>query len=282
MDLFWSQRPRLLGLAYRMLGDRAAAEDVVQDSFIRWRDVDPDTITNPAGYLTRVVTHLSIDALRVRQRLVPSYPGPWLPEPIGEADHGPMGLGEDISAALMMALERLSPLERAVFLLHDIFETEFSEIATTLGRTPEACRQLASRARRAVAGSRRRYPLDVKEGARLVEAFFLASRGGDVAALERLLTEDAVLFADGGGIRSAALRPIVGRDRVVRFCAGLARKAGFIPPEWRQEERITGTPGLVTLEADGLPQVTLVEPRVGRIAAIYVIRNPLKLKAFLK
>jgi RNA polymerase sigma-70 factor (ECF subfamily) len=264
-----------------MLGDRAAAEDVVQDSFLRWRGVDPGTIDNPAGYLTRVVTRLSIDALRVRRRSADSYPGPWLPEPIAGADHVPMGLGEDISAALMVALERLSPLERAVFLLHDIFEGEFSEIAETLGRTPEACRQLASRARRAVAGDRRRYPLDVEEGARLVEAFFHASRQGDVAALERILTEDAVLLTDGGGIRPAALRPILGRDRIIRFCAGLARKAGFVLPKWRREERITGTPGFVTLESDGLPQVTLVEPRDGRILAIHVIRTPLKLKAFM-
>jgi RNA polymerase sigma-70 factor (ECF subfamily) len=280
--LFQSQRPRLLGLAYRMLGDRAAAEDVVQEGYLRWSRIDPATLANPGAFLTRIVTRLAIDDLRARKARREVHGGPWLPEPVIDGDHEPWGLGEDISSVLMVALERLSPLERAVFLLHDIFERDFAEIAETLERTPEACRQLASRARRHVGRDQRRHALDAGEGERLAQAFLVASRRGDVDALRRMLAEDAVLVTDGGGVRPAALLPILGRERILRFYAGLARKADHRVPPRLPGRWILGGPGLVTLEADGLPQVTTLEVGVdGTITHVHVLRDPAKLRALV-
>lgn len=272
-----AHRRHLIGLAYRMLGELAEAEDVVQDAYLRWRDAHPAVVDNPRAYLTTVVTRLCIDRLREARRRREAYIGSWLPEPL-VADLAPAAdTAADVSFALMLALERLSPLERAAFLLHDVFDLSFEEVAAVLGRNPAACRQLASRARSNVRKARPRFTVRPDEGARLAEAFFAASRSGDTTALRMLLAEQSTLHSDGGGRKLAALKPIVGIDKLCRLFAGLARKAGGVRPLWRAPALVNGSPGYVTVEHDGTLQTTALEIADGRIAAIYIVRNPDKL-----
>lgn len=278
-------RGYLMGLAYRMLGELAEAEDVLQDAYMRWHGADRQAIDNPRAFLATTVTRLCLDHLKEARRRRETYVGAWLPEPL-IAEHSlsaeaAAALVDDVSFALLMALERLSPLERAAFLLHDVFDMEFDEIAQVLGRSAAACRQLASRARANVRAARPRFPVAPEESARLAEAFFTASRSGDTAALQNLLAETAVFHSDGGGRKLAALRPIVGVDKLCRLFAGLARKARGAPPLWRHDTTINGLPGFVTVEYDGTLQTTALEIADGRIAAIYVVRNPDKLTHLL-
>jgi RNA polymerase sigma-70 factor (ECF subfamily) len=177
----------------------------------------------------------------------------------------------------MLALESLSPLERAAFLLHDVFDVELGEIAATLEREPAACRKLATRAREHLRASRPRFNVTPERGAEIAHAFYVASRAGDVAALTRLLAEDVVVYSDGGGKRSAATKPVHGVERVVRFYVGLAQKDGFCQSAGYRPARIDGLPGFVTLSNDGLPQTTAVEVDGDHIVAVYMVRNPDKL-----
>jgi RNA polymerase sigma-70 factor (ECF subfamily) len=270
-------RPRLIRVAYRMLGSVADAEDVVQEAFLRWREADLAAVREPEAYLRRVVTRLSLDVLKSARRRREVYVGPWLPEPViapEDADEV-----EDVTLPLMLALERLSPLERAAFLLHDVFGADFDEVAEALGREPAACRQLASRARTHVRAARPRFDVPAERGMEIADAFLAASRSGDMTGLKAMLAEDVALHSDGGGVRPAALRTITGVEDVMKVFARLAeRLVEFGPWELVQVGRINGLPGFVTREADGLLQTTALLVEDGRVAAIYVVRNPEKLR----
>lgn len=278
---FEPHRRHLQGLAYRMLGSWAEAEDIVQDAWLRWRDADRGRVETPRAFLSRTVTRLCLDQLKSARARREEYVGPWLPEPLPDAgNYEAAGAGEiahDLSVALMLALERLSALERAAFLLHDVFDMPFAEIAATLGRNESACRQLAARARSRVRDARPRFAVTEQEGARIADAFWQASRAGDVDALRSLLAHDAVLHADGGGKKLAVFRPILGSDKIARFFAGLAKKPSgqFLDAVVTQ---LNGMPGVLATELDGLPRSTTLEVRDGRIAAIYIVRNPDKLR----
>ncbi|MBM6593782.1 sigma-70 family RNA polymerase sigma factor [Microvirga pudoricolor] len=275
-DPFEAQRPRLIRLAYRMLGSMSEAEDVVQDAFLRWHQADRAAVRAPAAYLSRTVTRLCLDVLKSARMRRETYIGPWLPEPVAEPASD--SLDEDVSLTLMMALERLSPLERAAFLLHDVFGMGFDEIAATLDREPAACRQLAARARANVRASKPRYAVDRETGARIAEAFFAASRSGDLGGLRALLADSVVVRSDGGGLASAALNPILGFDKVARLLVSVARKTGHARPPVLYRGPINGLPGFVTREADGILQSTALDIQDGRIVAVYIVRNPEKLR----
>ncbi|MDB5441526.1 MAG: polymerase subunit sigma [Caulobacteraceae bacterium] len=267
-------RPRLLRLAYRMLGEMADAEDVVQDAFLRWRKVDNAQIGQAEAYLRQVVTRLCLDQLKSARRRRETYIGPWLPEPVIAADNDEI---EDVTLPLMLALERLSALERAAFLLHDVFGVAFEEVGEIIGRDPAACRQLASRARGNVRAARPRYDLPKEDGLKIAQAFFTASRQGDLAALRTLLAEGVVLQADGGGKRPAGLHPLVGLGRVMRLQAGLALQFAQHPSHLVRYGLINGLPGFVTLEGDDILQTTALQIEDGQVIGIYIVRNPEKL-----
>ena len=266
-------RPRLTRIAYRMLGSVADAEDVVQDAFLRWLDADRDAIREPEAYLRRIVTRLCLDLLKSARRRRETYIGPWLPEPVVEAEEDAI---DDVTLPLMMALERLSPLERAAFLLHDVFGAGFEEVAETIGREPATCRQLASRARAHVRAARPRFPMPKERGLEIAAAFYSATRSGDMDKLRSLLAADVVFYSDGGGKRPAAKRPLVGVDDVIQFHAGLARLFGRSVPRAMRYGFINGLPGFLSVEQDGV-QTTALEIADGGIAGIYVMRNPDKL-----
>jgi RNA polymerase sigma-70 factor, ECF subfamily len=278
---FETHRSHMMGIAYRMLGSVTDAEDAVQDAWLRWSHVDHDEIADQRAFLTTVVSRISLDRLRKARRSRETYVGPWLPEPvIEETDNAVADAAapQDLSYALMIALERLSPLERAVFLLHDIFEMDFAEVAAALGRSAPACRQLALRARRHLADEKARFKASAEDGSRIFDAFLSAARSGDLASLRTLLTEDAVLYSDGGGRVQAALRPLFGADHVGRFLHGLVRKGWAVASLWSRRVRVNGMPGRISIEADGVVSVMAVAVRHGRITGIYIQRNPAKLQ----
>lgn len=267
-------RPRLVRVAYRMLGIVSDAEDIVQDAFLRWMQTDRTAVREPEAFLRRVVMRLCLDELKSARRRRETYRGPWLPEPIVDPDED---LADDITLPLMMALERLSPLERAAFLLHDVFDASFDEVAETLDRDPAACRQLASRAREHVRAARPRFPIAREHGLAIVTAFYDASRGGDMQALRSLLAADVVMHSDGGGKRSAALRPLQGIDDVMKVQTSIARFANRETSRVLRYGLIDGLPGFVSMELDGI-QTTAFDIEDGRIRGIYVMRNPDKLR----
>jgi RNA polymerase sigma-70 factor (ECF subfamily) len=266
-------RPKLMRVAYRMLGSVADAEDVLQEAFIRWLGTDRSEVREPEAFLRRTITRLCLDQLKSAQRRRETYVGPWLPDPVLEEEEE-----DDISLPLMLALERLSPLERAAFLLHDVFGLGFEEVATTIQRDSTACRQLAARARAHVREARPRFKVDKQRGLELAEAFFTASRNGDMTALATMLAADVSVHADGGGKRPAAMRPIVGFDAVMKVHQALAdlfRKNGS---KLVRAGFVNGLPGFISLEADGELQTTALDIEDGKITAIYVMRNPDKLR----
>lgn len=271
-------RPRLLRVAYRMLGSVADAEDVLQEAFLRWLAADRAEVRSAEAFLRRTVTRLCLDQLKSARRRRETYVGPWLPDPIVEPDWTEGAETEDVTLPLMLALERLSPLERAAFLLHDVFGVGFDEIAATIGRSAAACRQLAARARGHVREARPRFRVEKARGLEIAQAFFTASRSGDMAALGAMLAEDVSLHADGGGKRPAADRPIFGSKPVLQVHKGIAVLFGKYGSELVGTTFINGLPGFVTREADGELQTTALEILDGKIAAIYVVRNPDKLR----
>jgi len=266
-------RPRLVRVAYRMLGSVADAEDVVQEAFIRWMGVERAEVREPEAYLRRTVTRLCLDQLKSARHQRETYVGPWLPDPIvEEADE------EDVTLPLMLALERLSPLERAAFLLHDVFGLEFEEVAGTIGRDAAATRQLAARARAHVREARPRFKVAQQRGLELANAFYAASRSGDMTALGAMLAQDVSLHSDGGGKRPAAVAVVLGLRNVMQVHKALAvllRKHGSTLVK---TGFVNGLPGFVTREADGELQTTALEIADGKVVAIYVMRNPDKLK----
>ncbi|HEY9233762.1 MULTISPECIES: RNA polymerase sigma factor SigJ [Phenylobacterium] len=279
IEAFEAQRPRLLRLAYRMLGSVAEAEDVVQDTWLRWTKTEED-IRDPAGWLVRTASRLCIDRLRSAKVQREAYRGPWLPEPlIEELTVDPVERAEDVSVAFLLALERLSPLERAVFLLHDVFDEDYDAIAETLGRTEPAVRQLAARARAHVKDNRPRFTVSQEEAAKLAAAFMAAAGQGDMKALSAVLAEDAVLVSDGGGKRKAALRPLVGREDVLDLLSRLAWRSGtdYVWPLNLRAVRINGYPGVILEQEDGLMTIAFQPGEDGKLAAVYLVRNPDKL-----
>ena len=273
-EAFAPLRPRLTRVAYRMLGSVADAEDVVQEAFIRWLGADRAQVVQPEAFLRRTVTRLCLDQLKSARRKRESYVGEWLPEPLVEEE-----ADEDVTLPLMLALERLSPLERAAFLLHDVFGMDFDEVSRAIDRDPAACRQLASRARGHVREARPRFPVTEDQGRELASAFFTATRSGDMGALQALLAQDVVMYSDGGGKVKAALNPIYGREKNLRLIAGLVQRTGPNASRLVYEGKIDGLPGFVTVDADGVWQTTALAIEEGRIVTIYVTRNPDKLRA---
>jgi RNA polymerase sigma-70 factor (ECF subfamily) len=272
-EIFDPLRPRLMRVAYRMLGSVSDAEDVVQEAFIRWMGVDRQEIREPEAFLRRVVTRLCLDQLKSAKLQRETYIGPWLPDPIVEEEEG-----EDVTLPLMLAMERLSPLERAAFLLHDVFGLGFDEVAATIKRDAAACRQLAARARNHVRDERPRFKLEKQRGIELANAFYTASRSGDMSALGAMLAADVSVHADGGGKRPASPDPILGFDEVMKLHAYLAKQFQTHQSKLVRTGFINGLPGFVTLEADGELQTTTLDIEDGRITAIYVVRNPDKLR----
>ena len=273
--IFDPLRPKLTRVAYRMLGSAADAEDVVQEAFLRWMDADRDAVREPEGFLRRIVARLCLDVLKSARRRRETYIGTWLPEPVFEATEDEP---DDITLPLLMALERLSPLERAAFILHDVFDVDFAEVAETIGRDPSACRQLASRARTHVRASRPRFSLPPAKGRQIAEAFFSASRHGDMAELQTLLADDVAMYADGGGKRPAIYVPVIGIDRVLALHASLARLAGgHIASKVVGYGLINGLPGFVTREPDGLLQTTALQIEGDKVVGVFIVRNPDKL-----
>jgi RNA polymerase sigma-70 factor (ECF subfamily) len=276
-DVFEAQRPRLKRLAYRMLGSVAEAEDAVQDAWLRWTRAGDD-VADPVGWLVRTTSRLCIDRLRAAKAQREAYRGPWLPDPlIEELTEDPAERAEDVSVAFLLALERLSPLERAVFLLHDVFDEDYAAVAETLGRTEPAVRQLAARARSHVRDARPRFSVSQEEAGRLATAFMTAAAQGDYAALSQLLAKDAVLVTDGGGKRKAALRPMVGPQDIVRLLQGLAWRGSWAEGMQVRPVRINGYPGVVAMQ-EGEPMTIAFQPGPdGKIQGVYLMRNPDKL-----
>jgi RNA polymerase sigma-70 factor (ECF subfamily) len=275
---FEAHRPRLVRLGYRMLGSIAAAEDVAQDAWLRWQGAEKDRIADPAAWLVRTATRLCLDRLRAEKTRRDAYRGPWLPEPlIEDLAEDPLERAEEVSVAFLLALERLSPLERAVFLLHDVFDADFSAVAETLGRSEAACRQLAVRARDHVRDTRPRFSVGQEEAARLAIAFMNAARNNDLEGLRNLLAEDAVLITDGGGKRSAALRPMVGRDDILALFKGLRWRNNWLTTPQVRLVRVNGYLGAILDTEEGPITVAFQPGDGGRLAAIYMVVNPEKL-----
>jgi RNA polymerase sigma-70 factor (ECF subfamily) len=258
-----------------MLGSVADAEDVVQDAFLRWLDVDREAVREPAAFLRRVVTRLCLDRLKSVRRERETYIGTWLPEPVVESGEDEL---DDVTLPLLMALERLSPLERAAFLLHDVFGLGFEEVAATIGREPTTCRQLASRARTHVRAARPRFHMPRERGLEIAAAFFAASRNGDMQQLRSLLANDVTAYADGGGKIPAAMQPIVGLEDVIQHHEALARIYAESMSQLVQYGLINGLPGFVTVEHDNPLQTTALQIEDDKIVGIYVMRNPDKLR----
>lgn len=285
----------LRALAYRMLGSRAEAEDIVQEAWLRWAVVDEGGVTHAGAYLSRLVTNLCLDRLRSAAARREHYVGVWLPEPL--LDDEALGhwspsaeaqaeFAQDVSVAFLLALERLSPLERAAFLLHEVFDLDYGEVARRLERSPDTCRQLASRARAHVKADYARREVAREEHERLYAAFMEAVRSLDVDALARVLAEDAVMLADGGGKANAVPYPLHGATLIAKAFIGFAR----LPTSrsWRLERAtVNGHPGsLVFDDGDGgrLVQTVVLAPSArasDRIGAIYIQRNPDKLRGVL-
>jgi RNA polymerase sigma-70 factor (ECF subfamily) len=285
---FEPHRRRLLGLAYRMLGSMADAEDAVQEAYLRWHSTDRNKVLESRAFLMTTTTRICLDMLTSARARREEYVGPWLPEPVLDtsalAPDSHTELGEDLSIALLLTLDRLSPLERAAFLLHDVFDFSFSEVAAALDRSEAACRQLAARARAHVrevrprgTTPRGRSGVIAATHAELMSAFVAATQSGDVQALMQLLAGDVRVVTDGGGKVLAALNVLEGADHAARFLVGAARKG------WRDDytlrfTTINGLPGIIIESPEGLVQTNAFEIEEGVIRALYVVRNPDKLR----
>lgn len=290
---FEPYRRRLLGLAYRMLGSMADAEDAVQETYLRWHAADRDRVSDPKAFLMTTTTRICLDMLTSARARHEEYVGPWLPEPVLDtqalAPDSRTELAEDLSIALLLTLDRLSPLERAAFLLHDVFDFSFTEVATTLERSEAACRKLATRARThvrslrpraAAAAAARSGKIDAKH-AQLMSAFAAATQSGDLNALTQMLATDVRVVTDGGGKVPAALNVIEGADRAAQFLVDVTRKR---PGAWWREDFrprfavINGLPGIIVEAPEGAVQTAAFEIEGDVIRALYVVRNPDKLR----
>lgn len=276
-DLFEEHREMLEGLAYRMCGVWADTEDVVQETHIRWSRADHPKIKNPRAWMVTVCTRLALDKLRQARTRREEYPGPWLPEPFLES-HAPdtqAALDDSVSVALMVALERLSPSERAAFLLHDVFGYDFMEVAAILGRSEPACRKSASRARKVIHEKRPRYSATAEEHRQLLGAFLEAVRAGDTSRLKSLLAESVELHADGGGRVPTAPVVLHGRDAVIAFFLQVWQSDAWIGEHW-----FNGQPGVLIWQGNQLRAALAAALSDSGIACLYVLRNPEKLTQF--
>lgn len=281
-EIFEKHRARLFGIAYRMLGTREEAEDIVQEAYLRWHKAQTDEIETPEAWLVTVTTRLSIDRLRKAAKERENYIGPWLPEPLIISDspspEEEMELASNLSLAFMFLLERLSPLERAVFLLHDIFDCGYADIARIVGKTETASRQLIHRARERVRTDRQRFQADEKERKNLIEKFIAASKTGDENAIFALFGDEIAMVSDGGGKVAAARKIIFGRDKLSRVFATLGTKYGAYSDEFFSN--INGELGTISFLGGKIFAVTTFDVSDGKVSQIYRVMNPDKLKRF--
>ncbi len=280
-DVFQEHERLLFGIAYRMLGSISDAEDIVQDAFLRWQEGSAERAESPRAYLSTVVTRLCIDELRSARVRREQYVGPWLPEPLvteGDWDVGDdLALADSVSMAFLVVLERLSPTERAAFLLREVFGYDYGELSEMLGKSEPACRQLTHRARERVKSERPRFSASSQEVEAMTRRFLAAAQQGDMAGLMALLADDITAWSDGGGRVIAAQKPVRGREKVARFVVNIVSKA---PPGFRATlASVNGKPGVVAY-VDGRPlTVGSLEVVEGKIRAIWFVVNPEKLRS---
>jgi RNA polymerase sigma-70 factor, ECF subfamily len=275
-ETFEAERSLLLGLAYRLLGSMWDAEDVVQEAYLRWLRTDHEEVRDPRAFLIRVTTRLALDHLRSARVRRETYPGPWLPEPVATEALGPLDtveLRDSVSIATLHLLERLTPPERAVLVLRDAFELDYDQVADVVEREVATCRQLHHRGRERLAADRTRFSADPDEHARLLEAFLTAAATGDLDGLRSILHDDVTAWSDGGGKVRAALRPVIGADKVASMLIGLTRQS---PIRDVQIIDVNGRLGAMLI-SDAHPIFLTLQVVDGRIAALYGVGNPDKL-----
>lgn len=304
LKIFGEYRGLLFGIAYRMLGSVMDAEDILQDSYLAWSKTQPEDIQTPAAFLRTLVTRRCLDYLKSARVRREAYIGPWLPDPLRTGEGGrdfaidPIAeaadlsqdvagnyereelLRESLSTAFLILLESLNPVERAVYLLREVFDVEFAEIAGIVEKSPDNCRQILHRARAAVDARRKRFaPPSREDAARMLEQFLQAVRSGDILQFAGVLADDVRLYADGGGVVTAAMNIIYGREKVAKFQLGVMK---FIPPDVRIEAASLNTgPGVVLYTPDGVYSAMSVDfAPDGRIQNVYTMRNPEKLRHF--
>jgi RNA polymerase sigma-70 factor (ECF subfamily) len=277
-EIFDAYRPLLFAIAYRMLGSVMDAEDIVQEAYLQWQRRGDIVVASPRAFLSTIVTRQSINHLHAARVQRETYPGPWLPEPIiseGEPDMADTTvLHESLSMAFLVLLEHLTPMERAIFLLHDVFAYDFHEIAGIVGKGEANCRQIARRARQQIQARRPRFDPDPVHREQITRQFIAACEGGDLSGLLATLASDVTLWTDGGGKMTAALRPVVGAEQVASFILGIMRKI----PSTNQRTMVNGQPGLAIMTERG-PSVLTLDIVDGQVQAIRVVANPDKLHA---
>jgi RNA polymerase sigma-70 factor (ECF subfamily) len=271
---FEEWRSLLFGIAYRMLGSAADAEDVVQDACVRWLRRGGEPIESVRAYLVTIVTRLCLDQLDSARAKRVTYAGPWLPEPVVADGTGAAEQADSLSLAFLVLLEELTPLERAAYLLHDVFGYSFEEVARSLGRTPAACRQLGARARRHIEGRRQRFDADLRHGRELTDRFLVACATGDLSGLLDMLSDDVVVWTDGGGKVRAAMRPVVGPRRSSRFLMNVAKRVHGVP----QAAVLNGQPSSVFVEGGTVVAALVLDVMEGKIVGVRVVSNPDKLE----
>ena len=280
--LFEEHRRLLVSAAYRLLGSHSDAEDVVQEAWLRWREVDIGTVDEPRAYLMTITTRLALNRLRQLRTRREAYVGPWLPEPVASDPRGDGAaaaeLADEVSMAMLIVLESLSPLERAAFVLTDVFGMASAEVGSALGRSPEAVRQLVHRARSHVEARRPRGVVDAARHRAVTERFLVAAETGDIATLLEVMAPDVTLVTDGGGVRKAALRPIHTSDKVLRWMLGVMSRpdAPLATPSLRV---VNGETAIVLDTPDGVDSVWFLTVEDDRVTAIHAVRNPDKLHA---
>jgi len=279
-DVFTEHRSLLFSIAYRMLGSVMDAEDAVQETYLRWQRASPDEVRSPKSYLSTVVTRLCIDHLRSAKTQREQYIGPWLPEPLIAEETADMdsklALADSLSMAFLVLLERLAPIERAVFLLREVFDYGYPEIARIVDKSEANCRQMARRARQHLAEHRRRFHASPEQLGQIAQRFLQAATTGDVQSLLELLADDVTVWSDGGGKVAAALNPIEGADKVARFFVGIVKKA---PPKFSvRPARVNGGPGFLLYDGAQPYGVISADVADGKVCGIHIVVNPDKLR----
>jgi RNA polymerase sigma-70 factor (ECF subfamily) len=271
---FEEWRSLLFGIAYRMLGSAADAEDVVQDACLRWLRRRGEPVESVRAYLVTIVTRLCLDQLDSARAKRVTYTGPWLPEPVVADGADAAEQADSLSLAFLVLLEELTPLERAAYLLHDVFGYSFEEVARSLGRSPVACRQLGARARRHIDARRQRFDADLRHGRELTDRFLVACATGDLSSLLDMLSEDVVVWTDGGGKVRAAVRPVVGPARSSRFLMNVAKRVHGLP----RAAVLNGQPSSVFVDGGAVVAALVLDIMEGRIVGVRVVTNPDKLE----
>ena len=282
VEVFRQYRARLFGIAYRMLGTHAESEDILQEAYLKWHQTNAEEIETPEAWLVTVVTRLSIDRLRKASRERETYIGPWLPEPLVISDkptpEKELEHAADLSIAFLVLLERLSPIERAALLLHDIFDSGYADIAAIPGKTETASRQLIHRARQRVRTDKTRFAANEKEREKLIKKFSLASKAGDEKTLFSLFSDEIISISDGGGKVTAARKIITDKEKLIHALTMFGRKFGETFKNMLYQ--INGAPGILTFADGKIFSVTTFDFAYGKISAIYRVMNPDKLKHF--